>query len=155
MISPQDMLTLTDLSSVTLNLNPTTQEESIVDSKTKTLFTQAKRCLLYIIRVQEEDDSDDLLELLISGIKPSHEQRFKEIVQYERRSKIFPSTTARVLLLILSIKKSTRPYSGTSLGDLSNLTYHELKKMCLEIILKLESMGELTRKTHFKHCSIK
>ena len=32
---PQDMLTLTDLSSVTLNLNPTTQEESIVDSKLK------------------------------------------------------------------------------------------------------------------------
>ena len=97
---------MTDLSSVTLNLNPTTQEESIVDSKTKTLFTQAKRCLLYIIRVQEEDDSDDLLELLISGIKPSHEQRFKEIVQYEKAEQDISPTTARVLLLILSIKRN-------------------------------------------------
>ncbi|KAL1570118.1 IQ motif containing GTPase activating protein 1 [Candida albicans] len=151
LISPQDMLTLTDLSSVTLNLNPTTQEESIVDSKTKTLFTQAKRCLLYIIRVQEEDDSDDLLELLISGIKPSHEQRFKEIVQYEKAEQdISLNNSKSVTANTVNKKKSTRPYSGTSLGDLSNLTYHELKKMCLEIILKLESMGELTRKNSFQ-----
>ena len=126
---PQDMLTLTDLSSVTLNLNPTTQEESIVDSKTKTLFTQAKRCLLYIIRVQEEDDSDDLLEL-ISGIKPSHEQRFKEIVQYEKAEQdISLNNSKSVTANTVNKKKSTRPYSGTSLGDLSNLTYHELKNV--------------------------
>lgn len=134
--SADDFVTLTELGVVTLNLNPTTKEDSLADSKVSSLVSQAKRCILYIIRIQE---GNDLLELLISGIKPHHEVKFKEIVNAERKENEESSA---------SVKK--RPYYKTSLGNLASLKYHELKKMSLEIILKLESMGELTRKNSFQ-----
>lgn len=134
--SADDFVTLAELGMVTLNLNPTTKEDSLADSKASSLISQAKRCILYIIRIQE---GSGLLELLISGIKPQHEAKFKEIVNFERKEMEESST---------NVKK--RPYYKTSLGNLSSLTYHELKTMALEIILKLESMGILTRKNAFQ-----
>lgn len=128
---PTDLVAMTDLSSITIVLNRNIHEESLTDSKTKVLFTQAKRCMLYIMRVQE---GDDLLELLISGIKPSHEQKFREIVNMEKEDAM----------------STTKMYYKTSLGDLDQTTYHDLKKMCLDSLLKLESMGEVTRKNSFQ-----
>lgn len=134
--SANDYVVLTELGNLTLNLSPTSKEESLADSKTRTLMSQAKRCILYLIRVQ---DGSDLLELLISGIKPAHEEKFKEIISTE----------------IKEVKKSEhnekrRPYYKSSLGDLSTISYRELKKKALEIILQLEAMGELSRKTSFQ-----
>ncbi|KAI5949420.1 IQG1 [Candida jiufengensis] len=132
MSSPNDLIALTDLSSLTLYLNPIDKSESLSNSKTDLLFTQAKRCLLYIIRVQ--DDGDDLLELLISGITPQHEQKFQQIKNEEKDDK----------------DTKSKPYHNTSVGNLNKMTYHDLKKMCLENILKLELMGEVTRKNSFQ-----
>ncbi|CAI5760254.1 unnamed protein product [Candida verbasci] len=129
--SPSDFISLTDLSQLVLILNPQTHEDNLNDAKNKSLFTIAKRSLLYIIRVQE--DGDDLLELLISGIKPEHEEKFKRIVAQEREE-----------------EDKKNPYYKQSIGDLTKLSYHELKKICLENLLKLESMGELTRKNSFQ-----
>ncbi|KAI5959107.1 IQG1 [Candida theae] len=129
--SPSDLIALTDLSTITIVLDRNMQEESLSDSKTKVLFAQAKRSLLYIMRVQE---GDDLLELLISGIKPVHEHKFREIIDSERQDSM----------------SSTKMYYKTSLGDLNKTTYHELKRMCLESLLKLEAMGEVTRKNSFQ-----
>ncbi|KAK6454285.1 ras GTPase-activating-like protein [Scheffersomyces xylosifermentans] len=134
--SADDFVTLTELGFITLNLNPTTKEDSLADSKYKSLFTQAKRCLLYIIRIQE---GDGLLELLISGIKPADEIKFKEIVAAERKDVEESSANAK-----------KKPYYRTSLGDLTALSYHDLKKMALEIILKLELQAQLTRKNSFQ-----
>ncbi|KAI5959836.1 IQG1 [Candida pseudojiufengensis] len=130
--SPNDLIALTDLSSITLYLNPIDKTESLSNSKTDILFTQAKRCLLYIIRVQ--DEGEDLLELLISGITSKHEQTFQKIIEQER----------------FEDNNNSKPYFQTSVGDLNTMTYHDLKKMCLEIILKLEIMGEVTRKNSFQ-----
>lgn len=134
--SADDLVSLTELGTITLNLNPTTKEDSLADSKVKSLFTQAKRCILYIIRIQ---DGDGLLELLISRIKESHEDKFRKIVASERKE----SESSRH-------HEKRRPYYRTSLGDLSTLTYRELKKMALEIILQLEGMGQLTRENSFQ-----
>ncbi|ABN67564.2 ras GTPase-activating-like protein [Scheffersomyces stipitis CBS 6054] len=134
--SADDYVTLTELGSITLNLNPATKEDSIADSKNKSLFTQAKRCVLYIIRIQE---GNGLLDLLISGIKPADEIKFREIVTAERKEMEQSSINAR-----------RKPYYKTSLGDLSKITYHDLKKMALEIILKLEVSAQLTRKNSFQ-----
>ncbi|RCK65429.1 Ras GTPase-activating-like protein IQG1 [Candida viswanathii] len=127
----EDVIAFAELSTVVLNLAANTAEEPVIDSKTRTLFMQAKRCLLYIIRVQQ---GDDLLELLISGIKPIHERIFEEekaaVGLVERKSKSFYNTPLG--------------------GDISTMSYHDLKRMCLEIILKLESMGELTRRNSFQ-----
>lgn len=131
-----DLVSLTELGSITLNLNPTTKEDSLADSKAKSLFTQAKRCILYIIRIQ---DGDGLLELLISRIQPEHEEKFRRIVDSERRE----AEASR-------INEKRKPYYKTSLGNLSTLTYRELKKMALEIILQLEGMGQLSRENSFQ-----
>lgn len=134
--SADDLVSLTELGNVTLNLNPSTQEDSLADSKVKSLLTQAKRCILYIIRVQ---DGPGLLELLISRIQEEHEQKFRNIVNSERKE---AETSAN--------NEKKRPYYKTSLGNLSELSYRDLKKMALEIILKLESMGQLTRDNSFQ-----
>lgn len=131
--SADDYVTLTELGTITLNLNPTSKEDSLADSKVSSLINQAKRCILYIMRIQE---GEGLLELLISGIKPSDEERFKEIVCTESQE----ST---------SIEKR-RPYYKTSLGDLTKVSYRDMKKMALEMLLQLESMGHLTRKNSFQ-----
>lgn len=130
--SADDLASLSELGMVTLSLNPTTKEESIADSKGNVLFTQAKRSVLYIIRVQK---GDDLLELLISGIKPYHEQNFKDITQSEIKD---------------SPLSKKRAYHKISLGDLTKISYHELKKNALEAILQLESMGLVTRRDSYQ-----
>ncbi|CAH2355949.1 ras GTPase-activating-like protein Iqg1p [[Candida] railenensis] len=132
--STKDLIALAELGHVTLSLNPTTQEDSIQDSKSKILFSQAKRSLLYIIRIQ---DGPGLLELLISGISPKHEDAFKQIVSSEKSANSMAD-------------QSKRPYYKTSLGDLTQISYRDLKRMALEIILKLESEGKLTRKNSYQ-----
>lgn len=133
--SANDYVTLTELGTVTLSLSPTTKEDTVSDSKSRTLFAQAKRCLLYIMRVQE---GDDLLELLIQGIRPIHEDMFKEMIQSETKSQT--STNA----------PESTPYKKSSLGDLSKMSYVELKKLALKVILQLESMNQVTRKNSFQ-----
>lgn len=135
--SADDYVTLTELGSLTLTLSPTTKEDSVADSKSRTLFAQAKRCLLYIIRVQ---DGDDLLELFIQGIKPVHEQTFLEIIQSEIEEKNSGG----------KFKEASNPYKRSSLGDLSKMSYVELKKMALKVIIQLESMGQVSRKNSFQ-----
>ncbi|CAN3368016.1 ras GTPase-activating-like protein Iqg1p [Diutina catenulata] len=120
-----DYVAFTDMGMVTLTLNPATQEESWADAKANSLFTVAKRCLLYIIRVQ---DGDNLLELLVSAISPQCELDFRQMV----------------------LDDATSPYNKTSLGNLKTLTFHELKKKTLESLLKLENMGLISRKDSFQ-----
>lgn len=132
--STKDIIAIAELGHVNLSLNPTTQEESVHDVKTKILFAQAKRSLLYIIRIQ---DGPGLLELLISGISSDHEAKFKRIVSEERSHNSMQD-------------QLKRPYYKTSLGDLSKITYRDLKRMALEIILKLESDHQLTRKNSYQ-----
>lgn len=133
--SANDFVTLTELGSLTISLTPATKEDSIADAKTRTAFAQAKRCLLYILRVQE---GNDLLELLIHGIKPEHEKKFREIVNEEKESS--------------KANKNTRktPYQRSGLDDVSSMTYVDLKKLCLKTLLQLESMGQVTRKNSFQ-----
>lgn len=131
--SAEDLMSLTELGTVTLNLNPTTKEDSLADSKARSLFTQAKRCVLYITRIQ---DGDGLLELLISRIREEHELKFREMVAAERREP--------------DVKERRRPYHRTSLGDLTQISFRDLKKMALEIIIQLENMGQLTRENSYQ-----
>lgn len=135
--SADDYVTLTEIGSLTLTLSPATQEVSMADSKTKALLAQAKRCLLYIIRVQE---GNELLELFVSGIKPSHETKFREIIDSEIREAAKAKRGS----------VNSTPYSRSSLGDLSNMSYVSLKKMALKVILQLEGLGIVTRKDSYQ-----
>lgn len=133
--SANDLASISELGNLTLSLTPTTKEESIADTKGNALFTLVKRSVLYIIRVQEEDE---LLELLVSGIEPEHEERFKEITSQERRESQNTNITKK------------KAYHKTSLGDLTQITYHELKKNALETILQLEFMGLVSRNNSYQ-----
>lgn len=137
--SADDLVALSELGILTLNLNPTTKEESIADTKGNALFTQVKRSVLYIIRVQE---GNELLELLVAGIKPQHEEHFKEITHNEKQESEEELANAR--------KKKQKAYHKTSLGDLTTITYHELKKNALETILQLEFMGLVSRNNSYQ-----
>ncbi|KAK6199262.1 ras GTPase-activating-like protein [Scheffersomyces amazonensis] len=134
--SSDEFIKLTEIGTLTFMLNPTTLEESLADSKSKSLFTQAKRAILYIARVQE---GDNLLEVLVSGISKVHESKFRDIVSIEKKE----SEQSK-------INDKKRPYYKTSLGDLTSISYHDLKRLALEIIIKLEMMGELTRKNSYQ-----
>jgi Ras GTPase-activating-like protein IQGAP2/3 len=134
--SAGDIVALTELGYVTLSLNPTTKEDSLADSKSRSLFTEVKRCILYIIRIQA---GEDLLELLISPIKPKDEACFRRIVKEEMTETEQSSRQTK-----------RRPYYRSSLSDLNSLTLHELKKMALEKLLKLESMHLITRADSFQ-----
>lgn len=131
--SADDFVTLTEIGSLTLTLSPKTQEDTVADSKVRTLLSQAKRCLLYIIRVQ---DGDDLLELFIHGIKPVHEEKFREIIQSESDG----SKTS----------SDSNPYRKSFLGDMTKMSYIDLKKLSLKVILQLESLHIVTRKNSFQ-----
>lgn len=118
--SADDFVTLSELGSLTLTLLPTTKEDTVAELRSKSLFSQAKRCLLYIIQVQ---DGDDLLELLIQGIKPVHEEKYKQVIKVERRP---PK------------------------GSFASMSYVELKKLALRVILQLEQLGLVTRKSSYQ-----
>lgn len=124
--SAADYLALSELGNFTLNLAPSTKEESVTESKVKNLFAQAKRCLTYILRVEE---GDDLLELFIHGIKPQNEAKFRELVGEEKKSKHL---------------------SKNPLGDLSRMSYMDLKRQALEVILQLENKGLISRKNSYQ-----
>lgn len=123
-----------ELGLVNLNLNPTSKEESLTDAKARSLFTQAKRSLLNIIMVQDEPS---LLETLVAGISSEHEERFKRLIQEQREENKNSQLTKKA-------------YEATYLSELNSISFHDLKKKCLEILLKLEQMGQLTRKNSFQ-----
>lgn len=120
--SANDYVSLADIGTITLQLSPTSQEDSVANARYKALYLQAKRSLLYMMRVQ---DSDDMLELLIQRITPEHEEAFKALLNDLSQQE------SRVL-------------------GLSTKSYVEMKKTALNAILQLENMGEITRKDSYQ-----
>lgn len=119
-----------------LSLNPSSIKSSTEDTRIKALFMQAKRCVLYMIQVQ--DDKNDLYDLLRSKIDAIHEIKFKQIINNENKD-----------IQMNRVSEYVNDGQGF-LGDLSNITYHKLKQLSLERILELEAMGRLTRKDSFQ-----
>ena len=100
----------------------------------KTLFTETKRCVLYIIRIQA---GGDLLEILVQPVTAADEARWATMVQDE--------------LLSHSSASPRGAYSeSTTLIDITTLTYAELKRTALENILQLESVGRLSRNNKYQ-----
>lgn len=118
---------------VMLNLIPNVKDVGKLGSKTKTMLIQIKRCIIYMIQVQS---APNLIHLLLLKIKPHDEELFKQIIQDEQKEKIEKSIY-------------TNAVAG-SLGDLTKISYHELKCLALEKILELELMGILNRENNFQ-----
>jgi Ras GTPase-activating-like protein IQGAP2/3 len=102
------------------------------DAEVKALFMETKRCVLYIIRVQA---GANLLEILVKQITPEDEDRWETLVRDE-----------------LSSGNQRRGAYSEASGhlDISTLDYANLKRIALENILQLESIGRLTRSNQYQ-----
>lgn len=133
-MNAEDLVQFAELGPIRLHLNPTAQDKSLDEAKTDALFAKAKLALLYMVQVQ---DGKNLLELMISGISPEHEEKFRKIVEAEREENNKESS------------ETVSPYHSASFS-LHNLSYRDLKKTVLEAVLQLERMGLITRKNSYQ-----
>lgn len=116
---------------IMLTLNPKLLNAEDPDSDIKALFTETKRCVLYIIRIQS---GANLLEILVKPVTLEDEDKWNNLVQDE-----------------LSSGNNHGAYAeATGLLDIGTLTYHDLKRIALENVLQLESFGRLTRANHYQ-----
>jgi Ras GTPase-activating-like protein IQGAP2/3 len=102
------------------------------DAEIKALFTETKRCVLYIVRIQA---GANLLDILVKPVTNSDEDRWETLVREELRSD----------------GRKRGAYSETNMHvDISTLSYTDLKRIALENVLQLESVGRLTRRNQYQ-----
>ncbi|OQU99223.1 Calponin -like CH domain-containing protein [Cladophialophora immunda] len=119
-------------SEISLTLSPKLLDSEDPDSDVKTLLTETKRCVLYIIRIQS---GANLLEILVKPIAPEDEEKWETLVNDELRA------------------GNGRRGAYTDVHnhlDISTLSYPDLKRVALENILQLESIGRLTRSNQYQ-----
>lgn len=115
-----------------LTLTPKYLDTQDPDADIKALFTETKRCILYIIRVQA---GTNLLEILVKPVTPEDEQKWDDLV----RDELGASSTKRGAYAELS-----------NTLDFTTLSYPDLKRIALENVLQLESIGRLSRSNQFQ-----
>lgn len=128
-----EILNIAKFTEIKLDLNPSFCKMEDPDAEINSLLVSAKRCLIYVLRVQS---GPNLLELLVSPIEQYHENKYREILAEEaesRRKKKLPGST-----------------DTTALGDLESLSYRELKLLALEKIIELESHGKISREDNYQ-----
>lgn len=117
---------------ISLTLNPKLLNSEDPDADVKALFTETKRCVLYIIRIQS---GANLLEILVKAITPEDEDKWEALVRDELRS---------------SHGRRGAYADANAHLDISALSYPDLKQIALENVLQLESIGRLTRTNHYQ-----
>ncbi|KIW84661.1 hypothetical protein Z517_00049 [Fonsecaea pedrosoi CBS 271.37] len=119
-------------SEISLTLSPKLLNSEDPDADVKTLLTETKRCVLYIIRIQS---GANLLEILVKPITPEDEEKWETLVNDE-----------------LGAGNGRRgAYTDVHNHlDISSLSYPDLKRIALENILQLESIGRLTRANQYQ-----
>lgn len=123
-------------SEITLTLNPRIIAVETPDAEMNTLFMETKRCVLYIIRVQ---NGPSLWDILVQPVSAEDEGRWYALVQEE----------------LVESKRNSRPrgaYTDSShnLTEITSMTYPELKQIALVNILSLEKAGRLTRTNQYQ-----
>ena len=98
----------------------------------KALFTETKRCVLYVIRIQA---GSDLVDIMLKPIMPEDEERWAALVRDELHTG--------------GGRRGAYSESATMV-DFGSLSYAELKSMALENILQLESVGRLNRRNRWQ-----
>ena len=118
-------------SEIMLTLNPKLHDASDPDADIKALFIETKRCVLYIIRVQA---GATLLEILVKPVTPVDEDRWQTLVTDE-----------------LQCGGQRGAYAeANATVDITSLSYADLKRIALENVLRLESIGRLTRSNQYQ-----
>lgn len=145
---------------VKLFLNPSVTSFSGV--KTKTLFLDAKRCLLYMMRVQPKEQN--LFSLLTSDITKQDEIKFQQILYSEREeaeltnrrheNKYGDSIHNDNSIIDFDddvCDEAKNQFSKSAFfKDISSMDYRRLKVRCLEVVQQLENMEKITRRDNFQ-----
>ncbi|KAF3912981.1 hypothetical protein AA313_de0207997 [Arthrobotrys entomopaga] len=122
-------------SEISLTLDPRLSRVDDPESNIKALFTETKRCVLYIIRVQT---GSDLMDILVKPVTEEDEYRWQQVIAEDAAD---------------TQKHAAHPNHipmHHTLSDISLMTYSELKKTALENVLKLEKTGKISRKNQFQ-----
>jgi Ras GTPase-activating-like protein IQGAP2/3 len=127
-----DILNIARFTEVKLDLNPIYCRVEDPQAEVNSLFVAAKRCMLYILRVQT---GGNLLDILVLPVMQEHEEKYRAILNEERIEKG---------------KKRAFAYSESILGDLSRISYRELKLLALEKMIELESFGRISRDDNYQ-----
>ncbi|KAH3682509.1 hypothetical protein WICPIJ_006539 [Wickerhamomyces pijperi] len=115
----------------TLLLNPSVYKPNSDEIRIKALNMQLKRCIVYLIQVQ--DECTDLRDLLESPIEHIHEFKFKQLIDLENRE--------------IQSRRAVNDYVNEgqgSLGDLTKVSYSTLKQITIQRIQELQSLGKLS-----------
>jgi Ras GTPase-activating-like protein IQGAP2/3 len=126
-----EILNIARFTEVKLDLNPSFCRVEDPEAEITSLYVATKRCILYVLRVQS---GANLLEILLSPVMAEHEEKYRAILKEER----------------IERTKRNVDSENTVVGDLSNLTYRELKLLTLEKVIELESMGRITRADNYQ-----
>lgn len=127
-----EILNIAKFTEVKLDLNPSFCKMDDPEAEINSLLVSAKRCLIYVLRVQS---GPNLLEVLVSPVEDYHEKKYRGVLAEEAENR----------------EKKKQPQVGDSgLGDLESLTYRELKLLALEKIIELESYGKITREDNYQ-----
>ena len=119
-------------SEVSLTLSPKLMNAEDPDADIKALFTETKRCVLYIIRIQS---GPNLLEILVKPILPEDEDKWDTLVQDE----LAPGASKRGAYA-----------DANNILDISRLSYPDLKRIALENVLQLQSIGRLSQNNYYQ-----
>ncbi|OBZ70404.1 Ras GTPase-activating-like protein rng2 [Grifola frondosa] len=104
----------------------------------KTLWVQAKRAVLAILRVQP---GKDLVDSLMQPVTDEHEHVWEDIIEEMekdqfRQQRRMPSTSGAE--------------SSYRLEDIRSMTFHELKAHAISVLLALEMRQKITREDGFQ-----
>lgn len=130
-----DLTSLSASSEISLTLTPRYIDSADPEADIKALFTETKRCVLYIIRIQT---GPSLLDILITPLTTEDEMKWQTLIVDE-------------LTLSTQTAKNRHAYADlTNTLDFTTLTYADLKSIALENILQLESIGRLSRHNQYQ-----
>ncbi|KZF24433.1 putative ras GTPase activating protein [Xylona heveae TC161] len=117
---------------INLTLTPKMHDVDDPEAEVNALFTETKRCILYIIRVQS---GKSLMEIMVKPITREDEEKWYALLNEEETA---------------NGRKRGAYSEANTLLDLTSMSYSELKRIALENIIKLEHLGRLTRHNQYQ-----
>ncbi|KAH0562813.1 hypothetical protein GP486_002564 [Trichoglossum hirsutum] len=129
--SNEDEMSGVSTGEINLTLNPKLHDVEDPDADIKALFMEAKRFILYIIRVQS---GANLMDIFVKPITMEDEEKWHSLLREE-----------------FSGGRKRGAYSDAyALADITSMSYSELKRTALENIVVLEDAGRITRHNHYQ-----
>jgi Ras GTPase-activating-like protein IQGAP2/3 len=119
-------------SEIMLTLTPKLHNTEDPDAEVKALWTETKRCVLYIIRIQA---GTSLLNILITPPTPEDEAKWNTLVREE---------------LLGHRGAYSDAIQNANILDIASLTYPDLKRIALENVRYLSQIGRLSQQNQFQ-----